>query len=200
MDGELLADSTSAPAAQAGALMNRRQALYRAAVVGGALVWAAPSVQHLARGMAHAEVSPIDEGPPPPPPPAPAPQYHGVSYVGFVFTCEGVLYKAKWERSADTFVDAGNLPHCTAPAGWGTAVKLAGPSHKNVPGKGDILFATSFGDGELYSVTFTLPAGCSVSDGAGVAMGGGGGRTDSGYCVGGTVTAPNEITFTAEES
>lgn len=171
--------------------LTRRDALRRAAVIGGAVAYTAPAVQRLGMLSAHA-VSP----PPPPPPPPPPSTFTGVSYVGLVFTCDGQQYRAKWEEGGGWGdADGSNLPGCPAPGGWSSAPAYPSPAAIGV--------STNYVDGELFSVTFTLPGApgtCHFESGAGVAKGGNPGNEQSGgFCVSGAVdpTDDRRITFTA---
>lgn len=181
--------------------ISRRKALERAAVAGGAFVAMTPAVQHIARGLAHAQVSPPpgrgdgggrgsgdgrgDGG---------ETTFHGISYAAFVFHCDTQQYKVKWENGG--FVEPGNLPHCEDPPSWDTAAGLPAPGYDMVPEKGAISVQSSYIDGELHSIAFTLPAGCTATGAAGGAMSAGGSSTEQGYCASATV-AGNTVTFTA---
>lgn len=184
--------------------MNRRDALKRVAVVGGAAVWAAPGVQRLGMLAAHA-VSPAPSPPPSPPPTSPPPSppptsppstsFAGISYIGLVFVCNGTTYRAKWQAQGGwNDIGGNNLPQCPTPTGWAGATVY--------PNAGAIGVSTVYIGGELYQVTFTLPMTCTASTGSGVAKGGNPNvpQTD-GYCVAGVVGSdPRFITFTAQVS
>jgi hypothetical protein len=161
--------------------MTRRQALRRAALVGGALVYTTPAVTRLAGTPAFAVGTPPPEPPPPePPPPDEDEKVHAISYVGLVFVCNGTMYKAKWEEGKG-WVGPGNLPHCTNPDGWNGA--------SSYPNPGSIGVSTTYVGGELHQVCFTLPDTCSFNSGAGgVVMGAGGDKTTQGFCVGPSIS------------
>lgn len=173
----------------AAAPMNRRDALRRVAVVGGAAVWAAPAVQRMGMLSAHA----VSPPPSPPPPTSPPPTgFTGVSYIGLVFVCNGTTYRAKWQAEGGwNDVGGASLPQCPEPSGWSTA-----PVYPNV---GAIGVSTTYIEGELYQVTFTLPPTCTSSTGSGVAKGGNPQNPNSdGFCIAGAVGSdPRIITFTA---
>lgn len=182
--------------------ISRRDAMRRVALVGGAAVWAAPAVQRLGMVAAHAvspPPSPPPTSPPPPPPPppptptpTPTPGKIAISYVGLVFTCDGQLYRAKWEGSWVDVSSLGqfdSLPGCPAPSGWTSAAAYANPG-------GTIQVSPTYDDGELLQVSFTLPEGCAFADGSGVAKGGN--PESTGYCVAGsTSNGGRTITFVA---
>jgi hypothetical protein len=178
--------------------MNRRDALRRVAVIGGAAVWTAPGVQRLGMLAAHA-VSPPPSPPPTSPPPSPPPtsppveEFAGISYIGLVFVCSGKTFRAKWEEG-NGWGDIGgsNLPQCPEPSGWAGATVYPYP--------GAIGVSTTYISGELYQVTFTLPSTCTASTGSGVAKGANPTKPQTGgYCVAGAVGSdPRVITFTAQ--
>lgn len=176
----------------AGPAMNRRDALRRVAVVGGAAVWAAPAVQRMGMLTAHAVSPPPSPPPTSPPPTSPPPTFTGISYIGLVFVCNGTTYRAKWQTEGG-WNDAGgsNLPQCPEPSGWGSAPVYPNP--------GAIGVSTTYIEGELYQVTFTLPPTCTSSTGSGVAKGGNPTNPNSdGFCIAGVVGSdPRVITFTA---
>jgi len=166
------------------ARITRRVAMQRAAVAGGALAFAVPVVQRLGQMTAGAVVSPV------PPPPSSTPGFHGISYIAFVFRCNGTLFRLKWEEGGDGFddFDGNNLPGCTEPNGWANATPYA--NHADV-----VVNETVIG-GELFSVSFTVPVGCTITDGDGVAKGAN--PNIQGFCVTGVVSNSNRtITFTA---
>lgn len=170
----------------------RREVLLRGAALGAALAVASPVVQGLGR------VSAFAQGSPPPPPPPPATGFTALSYVGLVFTCDGIDYRAKWEEGegSDGWGDIGgeNLPQCPTPVGWSEATVY--------PDAGEIGVSTTYVGGELYQVTYTLPQGCTASNGSGAAKGGNPDNLrSSGFCVPGVVgDNPRVITFTAPTS
>ena len=178
--------------------LGRREALRRAAILGGSFVVAAPTVQRLAMGVGHA----TESAPPPPPEEPPPPEdepFTAISYIGLVFTCNGTTWRAKWEEGKGwiSVVSVSgkweSLPQCPAPSSWSSATGLPGPSHNTVPDKGSISVSTNYIGSELKSVTFQLPSGCVFQGSSGLAKGGGG---DTGYCVSGAVDG-TRITFTA---
>lgn len=90
--------------------ISRRDLLRRGAVVGGALVWAAPTVQAISQGAAFA-----GHGTP-----------AAISFVMLTFTCDGgkTVQKAKYEDDTDAFEEGceSNNPHCSdRPNGWAEA-------------------------------------------------------------------------------
>jgi hypothetical protein len=181
--------------------IGRRELLRRGAALGAAMAVATPAVQALGRASAFAQTSPVSPPPPPPPPGG----FTGISYVGLVFTCSGTTWRAKWEADGTKWVDVTSLggpweglPDCPAPAGWDTATGLPGPGFNAVPNKpGVIQVAPTYINGELYSVTFTLPDSCTFQDGSGVAKGGAPSQSNSGgYCAPGEASG-NMITYTA---
>jgi hypothetical protein len=179
--------------------IGRRELLRRGAALGAAMAVATPAVQALGRASAFAQASPVSPPPPPPPPSS----FTGISYVGLVFTCGGVLYRAKWEygQGWDNVVTLGGpwegLPQCPAPTGWDTATGVPGPNYNAPPNKSAIAVAPNVINGELYSVTFTLPSSCTFQDGSGVAKGGNPTNPNSGgFCAAG-VAAGNIITYTS---
>ena len=167
---------------EAEATRSRRDILRQAGIVSVAAVWATPIVQTIGAVPAFATGTPSP--PPPSPPPPPPPPFYGISYVGLIFSCNGIDYKAKWEEDVAGFTDPGATPFCTTPSGWDTRTKY--------PNTGAIGVSTSYIDGELYQVSFTLPSTCTWADGAGVVKG----ATE---CVEGGVSGgtPLTITFTA---
>lgn len=68
--------------------LSRRSLMKRGAIVGGALVWAAPMVQTIAR-PAFAATSP---------PPTPG----GISFVALIINCGGTTYRIKFDAGATT--------------------------------------------------------------------------------------------------
>lgn len=186
--------------------LSRREAMRRMAVIGGATAWAAPAVLRVGMTPALA-VSPVPPPPPPtvPPPPPPVGTFTGISYVGLIFTCSGVTWRAKWETDGTKWIDVTSvggtwegLPQCPAPAGWDTATGLPGPDFNAVPNKpGVIQVSPTYVNGELYSVQFTLPDSCTFQDGSGVAKGGNPTNPDSGgFCASGDASG-KVITYTA---
>jgi hypothetical protein len=161
--------------------LGRRELLRRGAALGAAMAVAAPVVQGLGRVPAFAEPSP-----PPPPPPPPPTGYYGISFVGIVFTCDGVLYRAKWEEGKGWEEIGANtqLPSCEEPAGWLTAAAYQQT--------GNIGVAPTYDGKDLINLVLTLPASCTAAEGAGVVKGGQ-------VCMTGTVNAgpPTTITFVA---
>jgi hypothetical protein len=107
--------------------MDRRALLRRGAVLGGSLVWAAPTVQALAR-PAFADIgTPRPPGTPPPPPPGTppppppgtpppppeTPQLQAISYVGLILSnASPSSAKVKIEGKCSFEREPGNVPHC----------------------------------------------------------------------------------------
>lgn len=172
---------------------SRREAIRRAAVLGGTMVWAAPAIQQV--GMrAAAAVSP----PPPPPPPS---NFYGISFVAFVFKCGSTYYKAKYDAEAGSWEDVESrnndkgLANCAQIDRWTEASPLPSP-YNAPPGKGPIDASPVVVDGEVYEVTFTMPTGCSFRDGSAVVKGGASTGDDNG-CSYPQVQDSQTFTFTA---
>lgn len=151
----------------------RRDVIRRAAILSGTAVWAAPAMQQV--GMrAAAAVSPP---PPAPPPPSPPSEFYGISFVAFVFRCGSTLYKAKYdaERGQWEDVESGDntkgLATCDQIDKWAEAAPLPSP-YDAPPGKGAIDASPVTVGGEVFEVTFTLPASCTFSDGSVAVKGG----------------------------
>jgi hypothetical protein len=165
--------------------ISRRVLLQRGAILGAGLVWSVPLVQSV-QVAAFAGT--------------PAPRFHGISYIGIVFTCGDVTYRAKFESEPlpGRWVDMTGLgasqwqglPHCAPPAGW-SSDSTVGLSSAFVPEAGASIDAeVQVVDGEVWRVTLTLPDGCAFSGDAGVTMGGR-------VCVNGVVGPSNVAVFTA---
>lgn len=168
--------------------ISRRVLLQRGAVLGAGLVWSVPLVQSIPVAAFAG---------------TPVPQFHGISYVGIVFLCGDVTYRAKFETSGSGghWVDVTSLgasawqglPHCAPPPGWDGA-STVGLSSAFVPEVGESIGASvELVDGEPWRVVITLPQGCTFNGHAGVTMGGT-------VCVNGVVGPSNVIAFTAPAS
>lgn len=172
----------------------RREAIRRAALLGGTMVWAAPTLQQV--GMrAAAAVSP------PPPPPPPPSNFYGISFVAFVFKCGSTYHKAKYDAETGAWEDVESknndkgLANCAQIDRWTDAIPLPSP-YNAPPGKSAIGADPVVVDGEAYEVTFTLPSGCTFEDGSAVVKGGAAGGDDDG-CSYPQVHDSQTFTFTA---
>lgn len=194
----MIDDIEPGDAAESEATLSRRRMLRQIAAVGAATVWATPVVQSIGSVPAFATGTPPPAAtrPPPPPPSTPRPRdFVGISHIALVFTIGGTPYRAKW-REGVGFGNVGgrSLPRGPQPAGWRAS--------RVYPSPGDIGVETTYVDGELYSVTFTLPPTCTAAQGSGVVKRANPRRsTAGGHCLGGVAGSdPRRITFTAPSS
>ncbi|MDX1621292.1 MAG: hypothetical protein R3320_09895 [Nitriliruptorales bacterium] len=133
--------------------ISRRDVLRRGAIVGGALVWTAPTVQTL--GMRAAFAADDDTTG------SPRGTGQDISYLAAVIQCPQDQY---WKFKIDddgTVEHGGNLPCCPYPPNWDIARRSFPPGMSS----SDI----DISDPKCWLVQ--LPAGCTL---VGVAMGGGG--------------------------
>jgi hypothetical protein len=193
--------------------IGRREALRRAAIVGGAVVWAAPLVNMV--GTAGATIVSPPPGPDPTPPPhgtttttaggtttttkpgptttttttKPKTKCWDLKCCALSFKKDSKKYRAKW---AGSWVGTStSLSGCSHPSGWSYANTYSDTWKINV--------AKNYVDGKLYQVTFTLPSGYTFSNGGGVASAKDSTKYNSWACVNGIVDPGNSkrITFTA---
>lgn len=151
--------------------MSRRDLLRRGAIVGGTLMWAAPTVQALGpRAFASTtNGTPRD--------------CRAISYLAVVITNgETYQFKINADGTVETeLTDA--VPKCPEPEGWGEEGNIGGyPS------------GTTWDITDECCWSITLPSnGWNL---VGVAMGAGGDDTDQGYCVDEPTTNGNGLTYT----
>lgn len=138
--------------------ISRRDLLKRGAALGGAVVWATPVVQTLGMGRAFANTaSPVDGG------------EKDVSYVVITWTCDGNLFKVKWEEGVE--LTAGTLPDCevggTYASAWPEGLDVKPHTDStcvlvDVP-KEEAFTDLSECDGPVANVTAWVKAGSSTS-------------------------------------